>query len=229
MTAVPHSALSALVTPLPALAYKNSACGAIVSPSSALTYKNRCPQASGSPFPVPRSRLLGVIHNGVCQSVHVKNRQIRVKIDQNGVKFGSKSDQKRAHFVMPILTFWGVTPSGASARAVFAFRKGKKGAFSGAPERVPKLSTIPWRLWITPGFLFAASRPLSAGYVRLQVPSSKFQVPSERPVCVAVFKLEPATGGQVWNLELGTVFARRRLTCAQDRLKWGETGESSRG
>ena len=42
---------------------------------------------------------------------------------------------------MPILTFCGVTPSGASARADFAFRKGKKGAFSGAPGRVPKLST----------------------------------------------------------------------------------------
>ena len=70
-------------------------------------------------------------------------------------RFPSKSDQKRAHFVMPILTFWGVTPSGASARAVLAFPKGKKGAFSGAPGRVPKLSTISWRLWITPGFLFA--------------------------------------------------------------------------
>jgi hypothetical protein len=64
--------------------------------------------------------------------VPVKFRQIRVKIDQNGVKIGSKSDQKRAHFVMPILTFLGVTPSGASAKAVFAFRKGKKGAFPGA-------------------------------------------------------------------------------------------------
>ena len=31
---------------------------------------------------------------------------------------------------MPILTFWGWTPSGASARAIFAFPKGKKGAFS---------------------------------------------------------------------------------------------------
>jgi hypothetical protein len=34
---------------------------------------------------------------------------------------------------MPILTFWGVTPSGASARAVLACPKGKKGAFWGAP------------------------------------------------------------------------------------------------
>ena len=93
---------------------------------------------------------------------------------------------------MPILTFWGVTPSGASARAVFAFRKGKKGAFSGAPERVQKLSTIGGRLWITPGFLFAVSRPLIAGYMRLQVPSSKFQVPSERPVCPVRLRSEPA-------------------------------------
>ena len=57
-------------------------------------------------------------------------------------RFPSKSGQKGAHFVMPILTFWGWTPSGASARAVFAFRKGKKGAFPGPPGRVPKLSTV---------------------------------------------------------------------------------------
>ena len=44
---------------------------------------------------------------------------------------------------MPILTFLGWTPSGASAKAVLAFRKGKKGAFSGAPRRFPKLSTMP--------------------------------------------------------------------------------------
>ena len=57
-------------------------------------------------------------------------------------RFPSKSDQKGAHFVMPILTFCGWTPSGASARAVFAFPKGKKGAFSGAPGQFQKLSTI---------------------------------------------------------------------------------------
>ena len=43
---------------------------------------------------------------------------------------------------MPILTFWGLTPSGASARAVFAFRKGKKARFGGAKWRPEKLSTI---------------------------------------------------------------------------------------
>jgi hypothetical protein len=42
---------------------------------------------------------------------------------------------------MPILTFGGVTPSGASARAVFAFRKGKKARFGGAKWRPEKLST----------------------------------------------------------------------------------------
>ena len=50
MTVVPHSALSALATPLPALAYKNSAYRAIVSPCSALTYKNGCPQVSVARF-----------------------------------------------------------------------------------------------------------------------------------------------------------------------------------
>ena len=57
-------------------------------------------------------------------------------------RFPSKRHQKGAHFVMPILTFWGVTPSGASARAVLAFRKGKKARFGGAKWRPKKLSTI---------------------------------------------------------------------------------------
>jgi hypothetical protein len=43
---------------------------------------------------------------------------------------------------LPILTFWGWTPSGASARAVLVLRRGSKGAFSGPPGRVKKLSTI---------------------------------------------------------------------------------------
>jgi len=93
-----------------------------------------------SPFPVPclPARLKGgfpisgvafsqqVIHNGVCAFVHVKSRQIPSNSGQNRSKrrhFPSKRHQKGAHFVMPILTFCGWTPSGASARAVFAFRK----------------------------------------------------------------------------------------------------------
>ena len=82
---------------------------------------------------------------------------------------------------MPILTFWGVNPSGASARADLACRKGKKGAFSGAPGRVPKLSTIGGRLWITPGFLFAASRPLIAVTVPRPVPRSAATAAGMRP------------------------------------------------
>jgi hypothetical protein len=97
--------------------------------------------------------LQQVIHNDVWPSIHVTNHQIRVKIGQNGVKIVSKSGQKGAQIVMPILTFGGVTPSGASARAVFAFPKGKKARFGGAKWRPEKLSTIPWRVWITPGHL----------------------------------------------------------------------------
>ena len=67
---------------------------ALVTPVPALLYENRCPQVSGSPFPVPGSPLLGVIHNGVCTSVHVKNRQIRVKIDQKGDVFRQKGIKK---------------------------------------------------------------------------------------------------------------------------------------
>ena len=57
-------------------------------------------------------------------------------------RFPSKRDQKRAHFVMPILTFWGVTPSGASARAVLGVRRGQKGCFSSAQNAPKKLSTV---------------------------------------------------------------------------------------
>ena len=90
-----------------------------------------------------------VFHNGVCASVHVKSRRKPSNSCQNRSKrrrFPSKSDQKRAHFVMPILTFWGVTPSGASAKAVFAFQKGKKTRFGGAKWRPEKLSTISTKL-----------------------------------------------------------------------------------
>jgi hypothetical protein len=45
--------------------------------------RDGCPHVSCSPFPVPCSPLLGVIHNGVCPCVHVKT-----------IKFGSKSIKK---------------------------------------------------------------------------------------------------------------------------------------
>jgi len=47
-------------------------------------------------------------------------------------RFPSKTDQNRAHFVMPILTFWGVTPSGASAKAVLPIPKGHFGVVQGS-------------------------------------------------------------------------------------------------
>jgi hypothetical protein len=63
-------------------------------PVPAFLPSHRCPQVSRSLFPVPRSRLLGVIHNGVWPCVHVKNRQIRVKIDQKGDVFRQKGIKK---------------------------------------------------------------------------------------------------------------------------------------
>ena len=104
-----------------------------------------CTLDSRSPFPVPRSRRCLFASSypqrrtpkSACQkpSNSSRNRSKRRR-------FPSKSDQKGAHFVMPILTFWWVTPSGASAKAVFAFRKGKKARFGGAKWRPEKLSTI---------------------------------------------------------------------------------------
>jgi len=51
-----------------------------------------CPQVSGSLFPVPRSPLLGVIHNGVCPCGHVKT----IKFGSKSIKRATDSDQKRS-------------------------------------------------------------------------------------------------------------------------------------
>jgi hypothetical protein len=133
MTVVPHSALGIFAH----------------RPRNALSRLNLRTQVSpGFGFSAPvllivyLSIAAKVMHNEVWPCVHVANHQIRVKIGQNGVKIGSKNDQKRAQIVMPILTFWPVTPSGASARADFAFPKGKKARFGGAKWRPEKLSTI---------------------------------------------------------------------------------------
>ena len=67
---------------------------ALITPVPAFVYGHGCPQVSGCLFPVPRSRLLGVIHNGVCPRVHVKNHQIRVKIDQKDDVFRQKGIKK---------------------------------------------------------------------------------------------------------------------------------------
>ncbi|MCX5653511.1 MAG: hypothetical protein NTY65_02520 [Planctomycetota bacterium] len=60
-------------------------------------------------------------------------RQKPLQKAQNAIKFRSKTDktdQKGPGFVLPILTFQRATPSGASAKAVFAFSDPQKG---GAP------------------------------------------------------------------------------------------------
>ena len=82
------------------------------------------------------------MHNEVWPYISSKFRHFGVKNRSNGVKIGSKKVKKGAHFVMPILTFWLFTPSGASAKAVLAFPKGKKARFRGAKWRPEKLSTI---------------------------------------------------------------------------------------
>ena len=126
-----------------------------------------------SPFPVPRSRFPGlparlkggfpipdvafsqqVFHNGVCASVHVKSHRKPSNSSQNRSKrrrFPSKSDQKRAHFVMPILTFWVVTPSGASARAVLGSLKGQKPVFRGSKMPCGKVIHKMWKTLAAPG------------------------------------------------------------------------------
>ena len=111
---------------------------AFYTPHSALRTRNSCPCLTLRPqvspcflFPVPRS-LFPAFGSYPQRRVPKSPCQKPSNSGQNRSKrrrFPLKSDQKGAHFVMPILTFWGVTPSGASARAVLPLRKGKKGAF----------------------------------------------------------------------------------------------------
>jgi len=51
----------------------------------------------------------------------------------------SKKVKKGAHFVMPILTFGVVTPSGASARAVLPLLKGHFGVVQGSKMACAKV------------------------------------------------------------------------------------------
>ena len=71
--------------------------------------RDGCPQVSGSPFPVPRSPLLGVIHNGVWPFVHVKT----VKFGSKSIKkatFSVKKGSKRRAFRHAHLDIWGGHP-----------------------------------------------------------------------------------------------------------------------
>ena len=86
-----------------------------------------------------------VIHNGVCTYVSSKFRHFGVKNRSNGVKIVSKKVKKGAHFVMPILTFWGVTPLGASARAVLACPKGFSGGYFGPKRACAKVIHKKWK------------------------------------------------------------------------------------
>ena len=65
-----------------------------------------------------------------------------IKFESKSVKkatFSVKKRSKTSAFRHAHLNIWGVTPSGASARAVFASRKGKKGAFSGRSRASSKV------------------------------------------------------------------------------------------
>ena len=94
-----------------------------------------CPPARVSPcflFPVPDSRCCFFATSYPQRRVPKSACQKPSNSSQNRSKrrrFPSKRHQKGAHFVMPILTFCGVTPSGASARAVLACRKAVSGCF----------------------------------------------------------------------------------------------------
>jgi len=103
-----------------------------------------CPQVSSGPFPGAYSVSFDSAKSYPQRRMPKRPCQKPSNSGQNRSKrrrFPSKRDQKGAHFVMPILTFGGVTPSGASARAVLGFRKVKKRVFGGPKCRVEKLST----------------------------------------------------------------------------------------
>jgi len=52
---------------------------------------------------------------------------------------------------MPILTFWGVTPSGASARAVLPLPKGHFGVVQGSKRACAKVIHKMWKTLAVPG------------------------------------------------------------------------------
>jgi len=121
-------------------AFSLGACRAALIVSHSALYALHSSPVTGVPrFPSPlflalivyHSTASKVIHNGVCTYVSSKFRHFGVKNRSNGVKIGSKKVKKGAHFVMPILTFWVLTPSGASARADLACRKGFLGWYFG--------------------------------------------------------------------------------------------------
>jgi hypothetical protein len=96
---------------------------------------------------VPFFHILPPLARKLCTTAHRNTSMTKPSNSCQNRSFGarkpSKSDQNRAQFVMPILTFAGLTPSGASARPVLGGPKGQKGRFSSAKNALKKLSTVP--------------------------------------------------------------------------------------
>jgi len=124
------------------------------TPHSALRTRNSCPCLTLRPqvspcflFPVPRS-LFPAFGSYPQRRVPKSPCQKPSNSGQNRSKrrrFPLKSDQKGAHFVMPILTFWGVTPSGASARADLPLPKGHFGVVQGSKTACGKVIHKKWK------------------------------------------------------------------------------------
>jgi len=127
---------------------------ALVTPFPALLYSHRCPQVFGAPFSGAYGISFDSAKSYPQRRMHIRPCRKPSNSSQNrsnGVKIGSKKDKKGARFVMPILTFLGWTPSGASARAVFAFRKGQKPCFRGSKRPCGKVIHKMWKTLAAPG------------------------------------------------------------------------------
>ena len=144
----PHSAM---LFPVPRPARRPAlivAYSALCTPHSALHTRNSCSRLSLRPrvspgfrHPVFRSRF-PAFGSYPQRRMPIRPCHKPSNSSQNrskGRRFPSKRDQKGAHFVMPILTFWGVTPSGASARAVLPLRKGHFGVVQGSKRACGKV------------------------------------------------------------------------------------------
>ena len=154
---------SALVTPFPALLYGHTCPQVSGAPFSAPRPARRrrfSPNPSSAFGVYPPWRAVSAVKERRVlrrcffatsypqRHMHIRPCQKPLNSGQNRSKrrrFPSKSDQKGAQFVMPILTFWGVTPSGASARAVFAFRKGHFRVVQGSKMACGKVIHKMWK------------------------------------------------------------------------------------
>ena len=128
----------------PATARHVAVPGRPAAPSCAVVLNHGSPTPEARAFTVPRSPRCFFATSYAQRRTPKSACQKPSNSSQNRSKrrrFPSKRHQKSAHFVMPILTFGGLAPSGASARAVLTFRKGLFGVFRAQKRRVEKLST----------------------------------------------------------------------------------------